>query len=81
MIKVLVCLKPTSQNFPSLNIMNQYMLCVHIKSNVIKLNNKSGGICGKFSEDYPKCGRFYKTIKMPLLYYKRRRLRDNVGEL
>ena len=43
--------------------MNQYMLRVHIKSNAVTLNNKSGGTCGKFSEDYPKCGRFYKTIK------------------
>ena len=28
----------------------------------------SGGKCGRFSEEYPKCGKFYKTIYMrPML--------------
>ena len=40
-----------------------------------------GGKCGRFSEKYPKCGRFYKTVYMLLLYYKRRRLSANTEEL
>ena len=42
---------------------------------------KSGGKWERFSEEYPKCGRFYKTIQMPLLYHKRRRLSANTEEL
>ena len=40
--------KLTSQNSPSLNILSEYMLYVHIKYNVITLNDKSGGKCGRF---------------------------------
>ena len=29
-----------TQNFPSLNIMSEYMLRVHIKANVVMWNNK-----------------------------------------
>ena len=53
--------KSTSQNFPSSNITSEYMLRVHIKSNVVAWNNKSGGKFGRCYEEYPKCGRFYKT--------------------
>ena len=31
------------------------------KNNVM-LNAKNEGKCGRFSEEYPKCGRFYKKI-------------------
>ena len=34
------------------------MLRVHKKSNVVTWSNKSGGKFGRFSEEYPKCGRF-----------------------
>ena len=60
--------------------MIEYMLRVHIKTNVVTWNN-SGGKCRRFSEEHPKCGRFYKTIYMPLLYHKHRRLPVNTREL
>ena len=41
----------------------------------------SGGKCGRFSEEYLKCGRFYKTIYMRLIYHKCWRLPTNTGEL
>ena len=56
------------------------MLRVHIKTNLVTWNN-IGGKCSRFSEEYPKCERFYKTIQMPLFYHKRRRFPANTGEL
>ena len=44
---------------------------------ILEVNGK----CSRFSEEYPKCGRFYKTIQMPLFYHKRRRFPANTGEL
>ena len=58
--------------------MNEYMLRVQIKTNVVMWNN-SGRKCWRFSEEYPKCGRFYKT--MPPFYHKRRTLPANNGRL
>ena len=57
-----VACKSTSQNFPSSKIMSEYMLHVYIKSNVATRNNKSRGKFRRFTEEYPKCGRFYQTI-------------------
>ena len=57
------------------------MLGVLIKSNVATWNNKNGGKSGRFSEEYPKCWRFYKAMLKPLLYHKRRRFTANTGEL
>ena len=59
--------------------MSEYMLHVHVKS--VTWNNKSGGKCERFSEKYLKCGRSYKTIWIPLLYHKYRKLPTNTGEL
>ena len=41
--------------------MDEYMLHVPIKGHVMS-NDKSGGKPRRFSEEYPKCRRFYKTI-------------------
>ena len=46
--------------------MSEYMLCVDIKTNVVTCNDKNEGKCGRFSEEYSKCGRFYKTTEMRL---------------
>ena len=32
------------------------------KNNVVTWNDKSGGKCDRFSEEHPKCGRFYWKI-------------------
>ena len=53
--------KFSSQNFPFLNILKEHTACGYIKYVVI-WNDKNGGKCGRFSEEYPTCGRFYKTI-------------------
>ena len=53
--------KFASQNFPSLNVLNEYTACAYIKY-VVMRNDKNGSKCGRFSEEYPTCGRFYKTI-------------------
>ena len=54
--------KSTSQNFPPLNISVEYMLACLYKNNVVTWNDKSAGKRGRFSEEYPECGRFYKKI-------------------
>ena len=32
------------------------------KNNVVTWNDESGGKCGRFFEEHPECGRFYKKI-------------------
>ena len=58
------------------NAQNQYFIevldCLEIdfpklpscacKNNVVTWNDKSRGKCGRISEEYPKCERFYKKI-------------------
>ena len=45
----------------ALNFLNEYTACAYIKY-VVMWNDKNGSKCGRFSEEYPTCGRFYKTI-------------------
>ena len=70
--KFYIAYKLTSQNFPSLNILSEV---------VTWSDKKNGGKCGRFSEEYPTYGRFYKAIQMRLIYHNCRRLTANTGEL
>ena len=57
-----------------------YAACAY-KNNIVTWNNKSGGKCERFPEEYPKCERFYKKIQVQSLFHKCRKLQAITREL